>query len=372
MSFRWENIGVKAGLPAGIRQSDVDERYSKTGTAITVPLGTTVFTVPKGTEKLYVKFDYYKEKSDYFEFTVNGHGFTSGYNTHFDGEKIGGAYFGGNFHSMLFRLTIKNGNIVFDLWDNGSKRANTWETKSDTPLSLDGPVTFGFDTTKHNQAYLSNIIISDSPIALDDMAKAQSDNGGGDSPSSSTYITEDEIPKYCGLAADVTMTQVEAASALIDAYKGMPLGVREHAERVNLRHKLRDTEVRGKLVHFPRVEIESVVAKTLTPFGKTETSFDAECLEFDSDESVYFSFYMPPSAMFRSEPKSLIVKYKSGYTEIPEEIKRACGILACNIKSMGGVLRWKSRDDYDIKVTLGNEGVMSAEVKQILDGVEVR
>ena len=56
-----------------------------------------------------------------------------------------------------------------------------------------------------------------------------------------TYLTEAEIPLYCGLAADVSMTQVEAASALIEAYKGMTLGVREHTERVNLRHKRRDT-----------------------------------------------------------------------------------------------------------------------------------
>jgi len=39
---------------------------------------------------------------------------------------------------------------------------------------------------------------------------------------------------------------------------------------------------------------------------------------------------------------------------------------------MGGILRWKSRDDYDIKVTLGNDGVMTEEVKQILDGVLVQ
>jgi len=187
-----------------------------------------------------------------------------------------------------------------------------------------------------------------------------------------TYLTEAEIPLYCGLAADVSMTQVEAASALIEAYKGMTLGVREHTERVNLRHKRRDTETRGKLLHFPRIEIETVVARTRTPFGVTQTTFDAGCLEFDSPASVYFSFFMPASAMFRERPASLIVTYKSGYEVIPEAVKRACGILACNIKQMGGVLRWKSRDDYDIKVTLGNDGVMTEEVKQMLDGVDVR
>lgn len=186
------------------------------------------------------------------------------------------------------------------------------------------------------------------------------------------YLTAAEIPVYCGLAADVTMTQVEAASALIDAYKGCSLEPREHTERVELRCKRRDAEVRGKLIHLPRIEVTDVKAKTLTPFGKMESKFDADCLEFDSPDSVYFSFYMPPTMMFRDVPKVLTVTYKSGYEVIPEAVKRACGILACNIKAMGGVLRWKSRDDYDIKVTLGNEGVMTSEVKQILDGVRVQ
>lgn len=190
--------------------------------------------------------------------------------------------------------------------------------------------------------------------------------------STGAYLTEEEIPKYCGLAADVTMTQVEAASALIDAYKGCSLAPREYTERVELRHKRRDTEARGKLIHLPRIEITEVKAKTMTPFGKSESKFDAECLDFDSNESVYFCFYMPQAMMFRSIPQTLTVTYKSGYEEIPEAVKRACGILACNIKAMGGVLRWKSRDDYDIKVTLGNEGVMTSEVKQILDGVRVQ
>ena len=76
--------------------------------------------------------------------------------------------------------------------------------------------------------------------------------------------------------------------------------------------------------------------------------------------------------MFRNVPKVITVHYTSGYTEIPEDVKRVCGIIACNIKQMGGILRWKSRDDYDIKVTLGNDGVMTEEVKRILDGVQVQ
>ena len=31
------------------------------------------------------------------------------------------------------------------------------------------------------------------------------------------------------------------------------------------------------------------------------------------------------------------------FMQIPEDVKRVCGIIACNIKQRGGILRWKSR-----------------------------
>ena len=76
--------------------------------------------------------------------------------------------------------------------------------------------------------------------------------------------------------------------------------------------------------------------------------------------------------MFRHVPSFLSITYHSGYNEIPEQLKRACGILACNIKQMGGVMRWKQRDDYDIKVTLSDEGVFTEEIKVMLRGVEIQ
>ncbi|SFB09926.1 hypothetical protein [Selenomonas ruminantium] len=187
-----------------------------------------------------------------------------------------------------------------------------------------------------------------------------------------TYLTEEEISRFCGLVTGVTMEHIEAASALIDAYKGCSFAPTEHEERVDLSYRRTTEETRGRLKHFPRIAIEKITARSRTPFGVDTTNYEADCLEFDSEESPYFSFYMPRWALFREMPRALTVKYTSGYAEVPEEIKRACGILACNIKQMGGVLRWKSRDDYDIKVTLGNEGVMTEEIKGILDGVRVQ
>lgn len=186
------------------------------------------------------------------------------------------------------------------------------------------------------------------------------------------YLTEEEIPKYCTFSDNVSMELVEAASVLIDAYKGCSFGSTDRVERVEISRRRTTNEQRGKLIHFPRIEITSIQAKLRGPFGVDTVTLPDSCIDFDSPDSPYFTFYMPRELMFRKAPDFLYVEYKSGYKEIPEAIKRACGLIACNISQMGGVLRWKSRDDYDIKVTLGNEGVMSSEVKQILNGVMVQ
>ena len=186
------------------------------------------------------------------------------------------------------------------------------------------------------------------------------------------YLTEEEIPSYCSLVAGVNREHVAAASALIDAYKGCSFAPAEREERVELVRHRATGEMRGRLKHFPRIAVAQVTGRCRSPFGPETVEYGESCLEFDGDDSEYFSFYMPRNMLFRSVPRFITVKYASGYAQVPEEVKRACGILACNIKQMGGVLRWKSRDDYDIKVTLGNEGVMTEEVKGILNGVKVQ
>ena len=44
-------------------------------------------------------------------------------------------------------------------------------------------------------------------------------------------------------------------------------------------------------------------------------------------------------------------------------------MLACNLKQVGGTLKWQSRDDYDVKVTLSSEGVFTNEIKNLVKSV---
>lgn len=189
----------------------------------------------------------------------------------------------------------------------------------------------------------------------------------------SCYLKQAEIATYCGLYSGIEMAHIEAASALIDAYKGCSFEPTQHRERVSLTRKNYMGELRGKLVHYPRIKILVVMADVFTPFGGKQTvKVDTGSVQFDDDESQYFTFYMPRQLLFRARPKSIMIDYVSGYKEPPESIKKACGMLAGNIKSMGGVMRWKQRDDYDIKVTLSDEGVFSNEIRVMLQGVTVK
>ena len=90
-----------------------------------------------------------------------------------------------------------------------------------------------------------------------------------------TYLTEDEISAYCGLISGVKMEHIEAATTLIDAYKGRSFFPMEHTERVELKHNRVDHEFRGKLKHFPRVSIEKITTKAHSCFGNDVLTLDA-------------------------------------------------------------------------------------------------
>ena len=195
------------------------------------------------------------------------------------------------------------------------------------------------------------------------------------------YLTENELSSYCGVVDGVTMAHVESASYLIDAFKGSSFLAQEYAEHVNFISKPTKCDpfkpFRGKVRHLPRITIEEVYTRVNSVWGEMQTiAFPPLSLLFDEDNSVYFSFY-PPRRMFNSPINftmpidHLMVKYVAGYEEgnYPEALKRATGMLAQNLKQLGGTLQWKSRDDYDTKVTLADNSIFSDEIKQLVGSI---
>lgn len=359
MSFRWDNLGTQKGCACVVREIDADETMSKTGKAINISSGDPIVAIPADLQEIWIRFDLYTKLDHKFHIMNYGKGIDNDEWGSPNGTWQHNTQFPSGLHSYLYHASVKSGKFSIRVWRDGVVICDGVDDYRYT--TIDQPQFYCTD----NDAYVSNIIFSDSMLLLTDNAKA---GGSG----SGSYLSEDEIEAYCGLASGVTMTQVEAATVLIDAYKGVSFTPQERTEKVSLRTNRHTKEMRGKLRHFPRVEVESVTARTRSPFGDNTTDLGVDSIEFDGDDSIYFSFYMPRSLMYRSLPTTLTVKYKSGYKEIPEAVKRACGLIACNIRQMGGVLKWKSRDDYDVKVTLADEGVMSSEVKSILDGVKVQ
>ena len=191
------------------------------------------------------------------------------------------------------------------------------------------------------------------------------------------YITEEEIPIYCPIVKETNIGHVETACFLIDAYKGTSFELKEYTELVNFNKRSRFVDFlepyRGKLKHLPRKEVKEVYTIVPTVFSKfTRIDYSVDSLCFDEDISKYFSFYLPQGFVSPIRKlKTLKVTYTAGYNEneYPEQLKRAVGLLAQNLAQMGGTLEWTSRDDYDVKIMLKNEGIFTNEIKRLVDTI---
>lgn len=194
------------------------------------------------------------------------------------------------------------------------------------------------------------------------------------------YLTEEEIPIYCPIIKETNIDHVNTACFLIDAYKGSSFELQEYEETVKFNKRSRFSSIlepyKGKLKHLPRSEIKKIYTIVPTVFGeRTKKEYSTDCLYFDSENSQYFSFYPPRDFICPIVClKEIKVIYTAGYSdnEYPEQLKRAVGLLAQNLAQMGGTLEWTSRDDYDVKLTLRNEGIFTNEIKRLVDTITLQ
>ena len=191
------------------------------------------------------------------------------------------------------------------------------------------------------------------------------------------YLAEEEIPLYTTFPG-VSLANVEAASILIDAYEGSTFLSKEYTEpsRLSKKRTPYGDVFKGKLKHLPRVEVISVTSYIPSVFGGEQlVTYDPSQLRFDEDAMPYFTFVQgntgSHSMIPAPPPYQLIVKYSAGYEDAPEELKRATGLLADNLKRNGGTYKFTSRDDFDCKLTLAKDGIFTSEIKQIIDLVKL-
>jgi hypothetical protein len=200
------------------------------------------------------------------------------------------------------------------------------------------------------------------------------------------YLTEDEIVKYTK-SPGLTMGDVEQASTIIDSYIGRSLGVIAHTESVKLTKKNSQygKAYKGKLRHLPRVEVTEVSAMVPSYFGGlVKAEYDKGSLWFDDEDFEYFTFMqtstsaqssiVPQNIFGTPTPSTITVKYSSGYTVIPDEIKRACGMVMDAVKSNGGTVAWKSRTDFDMSCVLrdNEDPILTNTVIRLLRSVNIQ
>lgn len=187
----------------------------------------------------------------------------------------------------------------------------------------------------------------------------------------SQYITEEEIPKYCASQAGVEVSDVIIASQLIDGYIGKSFDVQEISETVNVNAKHR-----GKLKHYPVVDIKALTEVMITPLGVNRQEVTADKMVLDADNDGYFyyigsksPFAFNPYGMCEYEPKAqrLEITYSYGYEEIPEEIKVVCGMLAQNIRQLQSFVGFKRLNTLDYTVEMANPSFFTQDMQLILN-----
>jgi len=193
------------------------------------------------------------------------------------------------------------------------------------------------------------------------------------------YITDDEITTYTTMPG-VTSADIANATLVIDSYKGRSFWSQTYTEQARLKkkHSMYGDIFKGRLKHLPRVSVSSITSRVPSPLGGfTTETYDTSCLTFDDDEYQYFTFYpQVTTSVFPTIPPELItVAYTAGYTTdtLPTELKRACGLIADNLKKNGGFFNWLSRDDFDMKITLAqNDRILTLDIKKMIDLVKLQ
>ena len=194
---------------------------------------------------------------------------------------------------------------------------------------------------------------------------------GVNSPTSAqldTYITEEEIPKYCNVIDGVQLSDVVIATDLINGYLGRSYMPKKFTDRVKV-----NRNGRGRLLHAPIIEISSVKAIMSTPFGRSKTDLENTDIELDPENDGYFTFdgnFGMTSLIYPVIPKLLEVTYTSGFKEYPSRLKTACAMLASNVRQAQSFNGAKQLTSLDFQVMMTDDSFFTSDIKLLLKGLD--
>ena len=178
------------------------------------------------------------------------------------------------------------------------------------------------------------------------------------------YLTPEEIPKYCGIIEGVTAGDVRTASTLINGYLGRSYEPKQFTDRVRMLHKHR-----GHLSHHPVIVVNKVVALGHCVFGNVEEKMPVDSIVLDPENDGYFTFVGSGgfnAMIYGLHPYLLEVTYVSGFEDYPENLKTACGMLACNIRQAMSFNGAKQLTSLDFQVLMTDDSFFTSDIKRLL------
>lgn len=182
------------------------------------------------------------------------------------------------------------------------------------------------------------------------------------------YLTQTEAESLCPSAS---MSDVEYASLLIDAYLGFTIGENTTTEPLV---KPKKNNI-CTLKHYPIIAVTEIKGIQMSPFGLTETPMDTSSIYFVDEYGRFMVNYGSSlSVTLWGKPNAYKVTYKWGWVVVPDEIKRVCAAIATSlakVEAMGGFKGAKTVSSLDFSVTMFDDSIVSSSELSILNKYKV-
>ena len=196
------------------------------------------------------------------------------------------------------------------------------------------------------------------------------------------YLTLQEISTYTTISG-ITQQVINQASGLIDTFVGT-LDKKQKVEVINVNNRssgltmanmsigglATGRTLKGKLsqvrTNVPLVSIDTLRGVYKTMFGTTYETLATS--DFYVDDQGHFSYYPSlglNSIIYGATPVALEVTYTYGYTDAPEDLKLACGLICQNLARRGS-FGAKSIQDFDVSLTFADDSIITSDIRSIL------
>ncbi|OPA77463.1 hypothetical protein BVG16_13490 [Paenibacillus selenitireducens] len=184
----------------------------------------------------------------------------------------------------------------------------------------------------------------------------------------STYLTIDDSD-YVANGVQLTMPLIIRASAIIDGVCKRSIAITSYTERV----PLTDNQ-RGHLSYYPVNDVTAVRGRPthgitgIDIFGPpTFQDVSTDILDVDKPIGTLWCGY----SLFGVPYSELEVTYTSGWEDIPEKVKVACGLIINQLASNPNP-NVKAKKDFDLSIEYFSRNMVTPEISELLSEYVLR